>query len=126
MKLRIILYLILIARLNKFSSVEETRIQHICVSHHDTWRNQKQTNKQQNKPMIVAYYSLNIEFKYSSVIAMVPFSRFIWITNSSDHRRVWTSNLLQTKRMEYQISYYGRKVANSGTPNPPNLLGLMA
>ena len=29
--------------------------------------------------------------------AMVPCSRFIWITNSSNHRRVWTANLLHTK-----------------------------
>ena len=30
-------------------------------------------------------------------IAIVSCSRFIWITNSSDHRRVWTANLLHTK-----------------------------
>ena len=29
--------------------------------------------------------------------AMVSCLRFIWITNSSDHRRVWTANLLHTK-----------------------------
>ena len=27
---------------------------------------------------------------------MVSYSRFTWITNSSDHRRVWTANLLNT------------------------------
>ena len=31
------------------------------------------------------------------ITAMVSCSRFIWITNSSDHRRVWTPNLLHTK-----------------------------
>ena len=29
--------------------------------------------------------------------AMVPCSRFILITNSNDHMRVWTANLLNTK-----------------------------
>ena len=28
---------------------------------------------------------------------MVPCSKFIWITNSSDHRRFWTTTLLYTK-----------------------------
>ena len=31
--------------------------------------------------------------------AMVSCSRFIWITNSSDHRRVCTANLLHTKSL---------------------------
>ena len=29
--------------------------------------------------------------------AMVSYSRFIWITNSSDHRRVWAANFLHKK-----------------------------
>ena len=29
--------------------------------------------------------------------AVVPCSRFVWIANSSDHRRIWTANLLHTK-----------------------------
>ena len=54
------LYLIkLIARLNIFSSAERNQNStQICVSHHDTWGNQKQTNKQQNKPMIVSIMSI--------------------------------------------------------------------
>ena len=31
--------------------------------------------------------------------AIVLCSRFIWITNSSDHRRVWTASLLHTKQL---------------------------
>ena len=32
-----------------------------------------------------------------NLIMRVPCLRFLWITNSSDHRRVWTANLLHTK-----------------------------
>ena len=37
------------------------------------------------------------KFHYGLIIAMVSCSRIIWITNSSDHRRVWTANLLHTR-----------------------------
>ena len=37
------------------------------------------------------------ELLFSFKIAIVPCSRFVWITNSSDHRRVWTANLLHTR-----------------------------
>ena len=35
-------------------------------------------------------------------------------------------NSLAYKVVTYAIPEYPNKVANSGTPNPPNLLGLMA
>ena len=38
---------------------------------------------------------LHIRAKFQT--AMVSCSRLIWITNSNDHRRVWTANLLHTK-----------------------------
>ena len=38
---------------------------------------------------------LQLRDKFQTV--MVQCSRFIWITNSSNHRRVWTENLLHTK-----------------------------
>ena len=40
----------------------------------------------------MSYYSV---LKHK--IAIVSCSRFVWITNSSDHRRVWTANLLHTR-----------------------------
>ena len=39
----------------------------------------------------------NFTDKINLKAAMVSGSRFIWITNSSDHRRVSTGNLLHTK-----------------------------
>ena len=55
---------------------------------------------------IITYVEkLQLRAKFQT--AMVSSSRFIWITNSSDHRRVWTTNLLHTKWL-------------------PNPLGLMA
>ena len=37
--------------------------------------------------------------------AMVSCPRFIWITNSSDHRRVWTANLLHTKSLPNPLGH---------------------
>ena len=60
-------------------------------------------------PFICKLFSLDLSSNYinfedtsfgskrSFLIAMVSCSRFIWITNSSDHRKVWTVNLLHTK-----------------------------
>ena len=39
----------------------------------------------------------NLTDKINLKTAMVSGSRFFWITNSSDHRRVSTGNLLHTK-----------------------------
>ena len=36
---------------------------------------------------------------------VVSCSKFIWITNSSDHRRVWTANLLQTKSLPNPLGH---------------------
>ena len=36
---------------------------------------------------------------------MVSCSRFIWITNSSDHGRVWTANLLHTKSLPNPLGH---------------------
>ena len=49
--------------------------------------------------------SLNVNLMYVEILqllakfqtVMVLCSRFIWITNSSNHRRVWTANLLHIK-----------------------------
>ena len=41
--------------------------------------------------------TLIVSTKKSLITAMMAYSRFIWITNSSDCRRVWTANLLRTK-----------------------------
>ena len=38
-------------------------------------------------------------FHFNDIYAMVLRSRFIWITNSSDHRRVWTANILYTESL---------------------------
>ena len=36
---------------------------------------------------------------------MVSCSRFIWITNPSDHRRVWTENLLHTNSVPNPLGH---------------------
>ena len=46
---------------------------------------------------------LHIRAKFQT--AMVSCSRFIWVTNSSDHRRVWTANLLHTKYLLDPVGY---------------------
>ena len=54
------------------------------------------SKKQNIKHMMFAGdFNMNVlDYEYT---VMVSCSIFIWITNSSDHRSVWTSNLLHTK-----------------------------
>ena len=51
--------------------------------------------------------------------AMVSCSRFIWITNSSHHRRVWTANLLHTKSLPNPCCL--QEIRNL---NPPMVAGI--
>ena len=50
---------------------------------------------------------MNNAFYFTLKSAMLSCPRFIWITNSSDHRRVWTENLLHTKYLPKPTSPYG-------------------
>ena len=44
--------------------------------------------------------------------AMVSCSRLIWITNSSDHRRVWTANLLNLAWISLRIVFWPSGLGN--------------
>ena len=74
--------------------------------------------------------TLVVSTKKSLITSMVTCSRFIWITNSSDWRRVWTANLLHTKKLPNPLghkansrlgNYFICKIRNS---NPPVVTGI--
>ena len=45
-----------------------------------------------------------LHFRPKFQTAMVSCTRFIWITNTSDHKRIWTPNLLHTSSyLTYQV-----------------------
>ena len=51
---------------------------------------------------------LELQAKFQTVMALCL--RFIWITNSSDHRRVLTANLLHTKQLPNLLDHKGLQV----------------
>ena len=60
--------------------------------------------------------------------AMVLYSRFTWITNSSDHRRVWTANHLHTMQLPNALGHkattsYARE-QDVYSSNPPVVTGI--
>ena len=58
---------------------------------------------------------LQLQAKLHTV--MVLWSRFVWITNSSHHRRVWTANILHTKKLPTPTRPWGLGWANPEYPN---------
>ena len=48
---------------------------------------------------------INLKNDHAFSSGMVPCSRFIWITYSSDHRRVWTANLLHIKYLPNPLGH---------------------
>ena len=65
-----------------------------------------QRKKIWRKEMAIEVFCLSRLFLHATIcfltyhdisFAMVLCSRFIWVTNSNDHRRVWIANLLHTK-----------------------------
>ena len=55
--------------------------------------------------------------------ARVSCSRFIWITNSSDHRRIWTANLLHTRELSNPLGHKQSSVLKSTSLGTKTLVG---
>ena len=56
----------------------------------------------------------NFKTAYTHVnSAMVLCSIIIWVTNSSDYRRVWTANLLHTKQLPNPVGHKARRIQST-------------